>query len=330
MKRLKPVTLIITLCLFITLCLQACRPAPGTWVNDKIPAEKQQMFHELNAELLKVLKANDPKTLENIMSKEFLETPGKNRLIELCSIRMREGKNKLLDEYYIIHPTPEILTLKTFEYGVNSYSLRYEPLTQERYMSLFTLQQGVEKFLLTAIFNKYKYGWKVAELELKPYTMWGKTAPELYLQAKEEYDKGYLVNATTTMELAYKCVDPNSMWMYDELDGMDEFYTKVMTEVHDKYKFPIVLSQVASKPSIIKVFNQDRGEGNYPMIYYISKIPVKDTAALTREHAEVKRVIGSIMPGIDKDRKLLYYTVFNGMPNWRSKKIPHFEIEDKY
>ncbi|WP_295770415.1 hypothetical protein [uncultured Mucilaginibacter sp.] len=314
----------------INTVLISCKPTPGTWINEKIPANKQEKFHQLNAELLKTLKANDPRQLENIMSKEFLEAPGNNRLIELCSIRMRDDKNVLLDEYYIVHPTPEIITLKTFKYDINSYSLRYEPLTQERYISLYTLQQNADKWLLTAIFNKYKYGWKVAGLELKPYTIWGKTAPELYLQARQDYDQGYLVNATTAMELAYKCADPNSMWTYDELDDMDGFYNKVITEVHDKYKFPVVLNDVDTKPQIIKIFNQDRGEGNYPMIYYTSKIKVTDTAALKREHEAVKKTIGKVMPGIDKNKKYLYYTVFNGMPDWNKKKIPHFEIEDSY
>jgi len=77
MKSLKPVFIITVLSIFIAMFFLACKPKPGTWVNEKIPAEKQVTFKELNTELLKVLKANDPKTLENIMSKELLETPGK-------------------------------------------------------------------------------------------------------------------------------------------------------------------------------------------------------------------------------------------------------------
>ena len=243
---------------------------------------------------------------------------------------MREGKNVLLDEYYIVHPTPEEISLKTFKYDINSYTLSYVPLTQERYMALFTVKYGVDKWLLTAVYNKYKYGWKVAELELEPYTIDGKTSPELCKQAQAEYDKGYLINAMNLMDLSRKCLMPNSIWRYDELDEMDAFYGKLLTEADTKFPFPIIIRQLPTQPSIFKIFNQDKGDGNYPMIYYISKVSLKNEAAVKAEHEAMKKVIGETMPGINKNNKYVYYTVFNEEPNWKKKKIPYLEIIDEY
>lgn len=318
------------LCVLILYVFIGCKPKPRTWINDKIAPEHREEFHQLNGKLLSALKSNNALELESIMSREFLENTGKNRLIELCSIRMREGRNFLLDEYYIIHPTPDPISVKSFKYDLNSYTLSYSPLTRERYLAFFTVGYKGDKWLLTATYNKYKYGWKVDDLELNPYTVGGKTAPELFKQAQHEYEKHYLVNTITTMQLSRSCALPSVLWRYDAQEEMDEFYTKVGDEVDRAYTFPIVVKQLPSKPAIIKIFTQNRDEGLMPNIYYISKLSVNDTLAVKKEHDAMKKVIGLIMPGIDKGNKYIHYTVFNKMPDWQKKNTPQFDILDKY
>jgi len=330
MNFLRPALFSLLACLLLSALLQSCKEAPGTWVNDKIEVEKRIAFHELNDKLLSALKSNNALQLENIMSREYLELPGKNRQIELCSIRMREGKNFLMDEYYMVHPTPDPISVKSFKYDINSYTISYNPLTRERYLAFFTIQYHGDKWLLTAVYNKYKYGWKVDDLELNPYTVGGKTAPELYRQAQEDYEKHYLVNAMTAMQLSRSCALPSVLWRYDEQEEMDGFYSKIAEEADRAYTFPIVVKQLPTKPAIIKIFTQTRDEGLMPNIYYISKVSVNDTLAVKKEHDAMKKVIGFIMPGIDKGNKYIHYTVFNKMPDLQKKNTPQFNILDKY
>jgi len=330
MKFLRRIGTNLYICLALLAILQSCKEAPGTWVNDKIAAEKRSKFHELNDQLLSALKSNDALQLENIMSREFLENPGKNRQIELCSIRMREGKSYLLDEYYIVHPTPDRISVKSFNYDVNSYTLSYNPLTREKYIAFFTVQYKGDKWLLTASYNKYKYGWKVDDLELNSYTIGGKTAPELYHKAQAQYDEHYLVNAITTMQLSRSCALPSVLWRYDAQEEMDEFYTRIGEEADSIYTFPIVINQLPTKPAIIKIWTQNRDEGLMPNIYYISKVSLNDTLAVKKEHNAMKKVIGLVMPGIDKGNKYIHYTVFNKYPDLQKKNTPQFDILDKY
>jgi len=320
---------ICTYLVFLTV-LQSCKEAPGTWINDKIKTDKRTEFHELNNKLLNALKSNDAKELDNLMSREFLEDPGKNRQIELCSIRMHQGKNLLLDEYYMVHPTPDLMSVKSFKYDLNSYTVSYNPLTREKYIAFFTVQYKGDKWMLTASYNKYKYGWKVDDLELNPYTMAGKTAPELFKQAQQEYEKHYLVNAITTMQLSRSCALPSVLWRYDAQEEMDNFYSKVAEEANKAYTFPMVINQLPTKPAIIKVFTQNRDEGMMPNIYYISKVSLEDTSAIQKEHSAIKQIIGRVMPGIDKGNKYIHYTVFNKMPDWKNKTTAQLEILDKY
>jgi len=64
------------------------------------------------------------------------------------------------------------------------------------------------------------------------------------------------------------------------------------------------------------------------MIYYQSSINLNDTAAIKKENAAIKRVIGKLIPGIDKDNDYLLYTAFNKLPNSK-ESVERYEIDDK-
>ncbi len=327
MKSLK---LLITI-LAATICLLAAgcsKHEPGVWKNDEIPSSQRENFHEINATLLDGLQKNKPGIVENLMSKELLENTNLRRTIELCSIHMRPGKNTMLDEYYMVHELKKEQKVSSPKRGLNSYYLFYQPAAREMYTAMYTLQDGADKWLLTAIYNKLDYGWRITDLDLSPYTNNGKTAVELYQQAKQKYEKGYLVDALSVIELARTCAFPNIMWHYKQQPDIEGFYSNLIKRMKETYPFPLVIKQVPTQPKIFRVFNQNRPEGSCPMIYYISKFNVKDSAAVKKEHEAVKKVIGEVMPGINQERKYIYYTVFNGMPNWKSKHIPYLEIRD--
>jgi hypothetical protein len=327
MKPFKlPITILaIMVCLLVAGC---SKHEPGVWKNDEIASRQQNDFHEMNANLLDGLRKNKPGVVENMMSKELLQNQSLRRTIELCSVHMRAGKNAMLDEYYAVHDLKREQQIKSPAHGLNSYSLNYQPATREMYVALYTLHDGPEKWLLTAVYNKLDYGWRLTDLDLNPYTTDGKTTTELYEQAIQKYKKGYLIDALSIIDLARVCSMPNMMWRYKQQPEIDLFYSRLMKQIDEAYPFPLVIEQVPTQPKIFRVFNQNRPEGSCPMIYYTSKYNVNDSAAVKKEHEEVKKVIGQVIPGINQERKYVYYTVFNGMPDWKSKKIPHLEIRD--
>jgi hypothetical protein len=327
---MKPTKILIAILgLTVYLLTAGCsKPEPGVYINDEIDGRQKDRFHEMNATLLDGLQKNKPGIVENLMSKELLQNSALHRTIELCSVRMRSGKNIMLDEYYAVHDLKREQKIKSPNHGVNSYYLDYQPLAREMYTALYTLQDGPDKWLLTAVYNKLDYGWRITDLDLNPYTTNGKTAVELFAQAKQKHQKGYLIDALSIIDLARICSLPNVMWHYNLQPEIDSFYSRLMKQIDNTYPFPLVIKQVPTQPKIFRVFNQNRPEGSCPMIYYISKFNVQDSGAVNKEHEEVKKVIGRVIPGIDQERKYVYYTVFNSMPDWKSKKIPHLEIRD--
>src|ERR1700754_1210649 len=196
----KPSAIRLLAFLLIIFALQSCEPTqPGSWKNDQISNSDREKFHKLNDELFTQLKVNDEKELEAIMAKEFIENTFKNRTIELVSNHVKAADYTLLDEYYTINRYMDGDTIKTSNTNINSNSVIYQGITHQMYLAFFAPKNKAiaNQDLITAVYCKYDYGWKLSDLDVYPYKINGKTAPELYLQAKESYNKNYLMDAFT-------------------------------------------------------------------------------------------------------------------------------------
>lgn len=313
----------------LVIFLQSCEPTvPGSWKNENIDKSNREKFHKLNDELFKLLKVNDEKQLENIMSKDFIENNYKSRLIELVSNRVKTADYNLLDEYYAVNRYKDIDTIKTGTTGINSYTLTYLGATHEMYMAFFVPRNITNKYMITAIYCKYDYGWKLTQLELNQYTINGKTAPELYQQAKESYNKNYLIDALNISASAFSCTRPSGIWKYDHEDEFTSFYNMLLKKSGEQYKFPVTIKQVTTQPRIFRIFNQTTPDGDFPMIYYLSSIKLKDTSAIRRENENIKKVIGRTLPGIDKDKKYVLYSAFNELPSG-IKTVEHVDMSTR-
>ncbi|WPU94891.1 hypothetical protein SNE25_05075 [Mucilaginibacter sabulilitoris] len=195
----------------------------------------------------------------------------------------------------------------------------------------FFVPKGIDianKYMITAIYCKYNYGWKLGALTVNRYTINGKTGPELLKQAKEFYDKGYLIDALNTTESALYCNSPSDVWKYDHLNGIRDLYDELSKVVSEQYRFPISIKQVATHPRIIRIFNQTTPDGDFPMIYYLSSIKLKDTTAIRQENNNIRRAINQTLPGIDQDKKYVLYSAFNELPTGK-KTVEHIDMPAK-
>jgi hypothetical protein len=315
--------------LLIIFTLQSCEPEqPGSWKNENIAKSDREKFHKLNDELFKQLKVNNEKQLEYIMSKEFIDEPGKERKVELVSNRVKAASYSLLDEYYVINRYKNNDTVKTGTKGINSYTLNYTGTTHQMYLAFFIPKDGANKDMISAIYCKYDYGWKLNDLDVGRYTINGKTGPELFEQAKDYYVRGYLINALHIAESALNSDRPSNVWSYDHISEIRDLYDQLLKSANQHYKFPIAITEVATHPRIIRVSNQTTPEGDFPMIYYLSSIKLRDTTAIKRENEAIKKVINKTLPGIDKDKKYVLYSAFNEAPTG-IKTVEHFDMTAK-
>ncbi|MCR8560222.1 hypothetical protein KXD93_21400 [Mucilaginibacter sp. BJC16-A38] len=325
---MKPYPLKLIPVLLSLIILQSCVDKPGVWENEKIAAGKRSDFHELTDDALYWLKANKYKRMKFIMSKELNRDSQTERTIEHLSNYLNDNKYALFEEYYIINKWRNADTVNSADKGVNRYSLIYHNPEQEMYVAFFLPKAGANKYMITLVYSKYSYGWKISDMDVAPYTFNGKTAPELYKLAKENYSKNYLIDAVNNAALANNCIAPVNIWRYPVEDSLHTFYGDIINEANTKYIFPFTINEVPTKPRIIRVYTQTNSEGTFPIVHYLTSVNLKDTLAIKNENLLIRKVIGKIMPGIDKDKKYVYYTAFNQKPR-SDKEVDRFEMTEK-
>jgi len=182
--------------------------------------------------------------------------------------------------------------------------------------------------MISVVYSKYKYGWRVTSIGLEQYTINGQTAPQLYQQAKAEYNQGYYTDALNTMDLATKCTSPSMYWQYSNEKEISDFYVKTIETSTAKCHFPIAVNAIPTTPLIIRVVNQSIPSGTYPAVYYQSNINLKDTAALGKENIALRKVIERFIPGITKNKKYLLYSAFNELPT-PVKYVKSYDVTDR-
>ena len=307
---------------------QSCQSPvkPGTYANDKIPSSQASNFHDLNKLLFAGLKANSKKQLTDILSKEMIDNVGDLKDIEVASNHMRDGEFTLQDEYYLVYTKYSKDTIKIDNRNINNHKIGVSIDKPEIYLAFFVQKGVVNGQMLTAVYEKLDYGWKLTDLQIYPYTLNGKTAPELYEQAKEDYAKGYLVNAVNLLDEARTCLQPSLGWNYPDDKQINDFYARIANEANRRYRFPYVIPS-STQPQMISLQTHTTPEGVFPQIFYRSKIKLTNTAGLLKENLEVRKALSKAIPGIDKGHKYVFYSVFNKLPDYY-ESVDRYEVTD--
>jgi hypothetical protein len=310
--------------------LQSCSNEIGAWKNEQIKQSNRDELHELNAQVFKYLKANDTKSLGAYLSKEMFEDNYTNRLAELAGNQLRQDSFVNFNEYYVVNKYTGADTINNPKLGVNSFRLVYPGAAEEMYIAMFLPKNARvgNRSMVTAIYAHFNYGWKLAKLDVGSYTFNGKTSPELYEQAMQEYKAGYLFSAANTMTLATTCSRPNDIWQYLKEEELYAFNKTVTNEANQKYHYPMVVDGVSSKPSIIRVYYTSSAEGSYPTIGYLTGINLKNVDAIKRENDQIRKNIGKTIPGINKTAKVILYSAYNEMPS-STHVVPHYDMKDE-
>jgi hypothetical protein len=312
----------------LVLTVFACNgpTVPGAFKNDKISSGKRDDFHQLNAQVLKILKADDLKALKAFLSKDLLAA-NLDRDVEHIGNRLTDNEYDLLDEYYVVNKYKDSDSVASQGGDVKRYGLRHKYVTKEMYFAYFAPKKPANKYMISLVYGKFDYGWKLVDMDVELYTVNGKTAPELYALAKDQYDKKEFQAALINISLAQTCWKPGAYWQYpDEVDA-GNFYLKVRLQVDIKYHYPIVLRELATGPMILKVYtkNADNDDGTYPLIYYMTHFDLKNTAEVNKENLQIRKVVAELMPGLTDGNKYIYYSAFNKQPTGY-ETVEHFDM----
>ncbi len=306
----------------LTLLL-GCSVGSSNW-NDHIDAESRAQIKALNDKMIEAFNENNPQKLKEIFSDKLKEKSGAELDAFVAKIHgsFESTKYSLLDEYKT--NTTNVGSIGTVFKGVSGeydYKVNFESLTKDTYISLVISDGIANKELITCIYGKYGDDWKMNVLKIGDYSYFGKTAVDFYKQAKEDYAKGNIIDAVDNMVMAQQTAAPaEQLFQYQKEPEMKEFAQKVFKEANDKFPLPMKVEQVKTNPQIYNISPKPMHDGIFPMVAYISKIDLKDTVALKKENEELKKVIGTLFPGIEKGKKFVFFQAYNEIPNGKTPK----------
>jgi len=310
-----------TLFLFIVTVLFGCSVSSENW-NDHIDTATRAEIKILDNKVIEAFNEGNPQELEKLFSEE-LKKKSENELTAFVDKAHQFLKTKdysLLDEYLATNSaTGTTATAMKGISGEYDYKITYTAVTKETYISLLLDNGKANKHLITCIYGKYGNDWKLNVLRIGDYSYFGKTAVDFYKQAKLNYEKGNIIDAASDVSVIQQIATPaDNIFHYQNAETMAAFANKVLTEVNAKFPLPKKVEEIKTNPQILNVIPIAMAEGIYPSVGYLSKINLKDTVSLKKENDELKNIIGKIFPGIDKEKKYVFFKAYNEIPNGKT------------
>ena len=304
--------------ILFVVTIQSCNlNSSGTWRNDQIQRRTREEIKALNDKLVKSMGEDDVASVKGLMADILKKDSNIVEFVHQFSNSFGIKEYKILDEYYVKNTSVQVTnTLISENSDDNGYEVSYLALNKEMYASLLVAANKNAEMLILAIYGKYGEDWKLNLLQYGQYRALGKNAPDYFNLAKASYEKSHLLNAVNYISLSKQLLKPlNNFFKFKKEAEVNAFFNKVMKEADSTYSLPLTLEQLQTKPKIYKVVPQVNEEEIFPMIYYVSSIDINDETALKNENELVRKEVDRIFPGIDKDKKYIFYWVSNELPN---------------
>jgi len=321
---------LLTIISLVTLTMCTINSS-GTWKDETIDHLTRSEIGNLNDQLFNAIRNKNVEALKNLMSDKLLEADGDNlgAIVNDISSAISDDYH-VMNEFYVKNTSTGTTNILPAGNGDdNDFTIKYQALNEEMYVSLLLTEGKTSGILITAIYGKYGNKWKINIIQFGQYSLFNMTAPEYYKQAKASYGQAYLIDAINLMGLSMKCLSPgNKFFEYKKADEITAFYNKVLDEVKAKYTFPLTLSSIPTQPQIFSVSLEMTDEGFSPIVYYLSNIDLANTPSLTAENEKIKDEIGEIFPGIDQGKKYVFYRAFNEIPDG-TREVEHYGFIDK-
>lgn len=318
--------------IFTTLfVLQSCVNGSKVWENENIDATTRYEISLLNDKLIKNLAISDTTAIKNMFSDAFVKQFDGDfkEVVTSISVILKKDTYKKIDEYNFHNSTEKSTNIVISAGEVNNeYSIYYKSLEKETYVSLLVIGND-DQCILTVVYEKSESGWKISHFNTRRYRYYGKTAPEFYKSAQENYAKSYLIDASNDAVIANKLLEPAHVWKYKKHEEIQKFSEKLNEEFNNKYRFPIVFNKIATKPQIFNIeYIEVKDADLIPLVSYLSTISIKDTIAIKIENVKLKAEVNESFIGINKNKKYVVYQAYNQIPDGK-KQLKCFGIIDR-
>jgi len=290
--------------------------------NDDIDLSYRNEIKILDDQLVSSFYENSSPKLVALFSENLKITDSTQikELINKVHPLIKSKEYKLLDEYLSINSAiGQNASLFKSAIQDEDYQINYHVYSKETYISLLVCKGEINDLLVTCIYGKYNNRWKLDVFLIGPYKILEKTSIDLYKKAKVEYVNNDLFDAANDMLLCEQIARPaKDIFYYFKMPEIISFHKELTNAVNKKYPLPLTIIDLKSLPQIFNIKPVVLKEGIFPTIYYVTKINLRDTVALKAENEQIKKVIGRVFYGIDKNKKYIFFKAYNIIPDGKT------------
>ncbi len=308
MKKISSAILLIG-----SILLFGCQSGQVNW-NDNIPLKVKNEIKSCNDSILAAIAENNSQKLKYFFSDKLIKQIGSD--LDSVAIRMHEALHStsysVFDECFVKSSIDTVRdTIYKKDNGNHAYKINFDADASETYVSLLLHEVEDGQLLITCIYGHYGDRWKLNVLRVGRYSYFGNTAIDIYNEAKSKYEKGDIIDAASLISLIRKPIAPAfQFFQYDKDNEMKEFTRKLLNEADTVFRFPNLIAELKSEPTIYNIHPLPMKEGIFPVITYGTKINILDTSAVKKENDALQKITGQLFPGIEKNNKFIFFQAY--------------------
>lgn len=301
--------------IFCMILLAGCNFS-RSYNNDNIDPQTKETIDHLNRQIVEGLESNNPEKVLLVCSPKLLAI-SKNDVhsliqqmhYEVDSFEYEPGMQFLVRN----SSTEAVSSAVSGLTGEHDYKITFKAITKESIVAVGVLNSAVRTFALTCIYGKYQNQWKLNIMRIGELRMLDKDAFDWYLMAKTDFDKGYLADAGCKYAICERLMKPAPEWQYQKTQEVIAFGDKLKQQINRSFTFPIKKTLSNAVVSIFYVNPEILNEGYFPLVSYVSLIPVSDSLKLSKECDSLSAVIDNIFPGLSNNKGIIY-RAYNKIP----------------
>lgn len=292
----------------IAILLTAC--TSETKRDAQINPSIKQQVRTVNSHILDGIIGNNPTAVFPYCDKQLLLKKKEwMDLTYLLNGSLKKSQFKVLNEYYQRNEAKKHkASVSSDSADVSNYQLLYEARNNKMYVIVGYFQDSIYQKSFTFIYGKQGEDWKLNKLEVGVHKIMNKDAIAWYLQAKSEYQSGYLMDALCHIGLSTKLLKPaNQIWKYQKEKEILAFEQKITQLAYAKYKFPITINTIPTKPVITRIYSYVMDRKCMPLVDYNTSVSINDVPSLAMECKALHESVGKLFNGISTNNKMIVY-----------------------
>lgn len=276
-----------------------------------IDTELIKQIHDLNAIIIDGIFNNEPNMIASV-SNDKLQPELQHFFDNLDQVikYIERDSLKTINEFYKSTSLVGSIITMSSGGGNHDYSVGFKAFSKKNYIYVGYFDTPNNQMMLFLIYGKYGNKWLLNTMQISPYKVNNKDAYDWYIQAKNSYDKGYLINAANAISISQRVLKPGkSFWKYVKEDEIITFASNVFSEINKKYIYPMPVDFVDTNPKILGISMTEKKGYYYPVITYQTSIDLREIDALKTENSLMHKNIEHYFKGVKKENKRIFYRV---------------------